>query len=350
MEPRCEAFGTLEDGRDVSRYTLENDRGSIARWIDLGAALTELWLPDRNDTLADVVLGYDDVAGYLGGGNFGCTVGRVANRIAGASFELDGTRYELAANDGPNHLHGGRVGFDKQLWTVDRQDDPHGPALRFSLTSPDGDEGYPGRLEVAVTVVLGHDDALRFEYEARCDAPTPINLTHHSYWNLAGRGGVLEHELCLRAERYTEVDPALIPTGRLLPVDGTALDFRVAKTVGRDLEGVPGGGGYDHNFVLADAARSTPREIGWLRDPGSGRRLRLSTTEPGVQLYTANSLDARGKGGSAYGPHAGLCLETQHFPDALHHESFPGIVLRPGETYRQETIYAFDCPAGEPTP
>jgi aldose 1-epimerase len=337
----CEPFGEMPDGTEVTRYSLTNRRGSVARLIDLGATLTELWVPDREGTPGDVVLGFESASAYLASAPyFGCTVGRVANRIAHARFELDGVSYRVAANDGENHLHGGRRGFDKVVWAARTSSAARGPTLELTHTSPDGDEGYPGRLDVTVTFVLEHDDTLRIEYEARCDAPTLVNLTNHGYWNLAGEGDVLAHELELRANRYTEVRADLIPTGRLLPVAGTPFDFTMAKLVGRDLGEL--GTGYDHNFVLADAPRPEPGLAAVLREPASGRQMRVSTTEPGIQLYTGNFLDGvDGKRGACHGRHAALCLEAQRFPDAPHHPSFPSVVLRPGETYRQVTVHAF---------
>ncbi len=335
-------FGKTDAGERVTRYTLTNRRGSRACWIDWGATLVALWIPDRAGALADVVLGFDTFDSYAQNEPFfGCTVGRVANRIAGARFELDGVVYPLAANDGANHLHGGIRGFDKALWAARELDVEAGPALRFDHVSPAGDEGYPGTVRVGVSVVLGHDDALRIEYEATSDAATPVNLTNHSYWNLAGSGDILAHELQLDADRYCEVGADLLPSGRVLPVAGTPFDFTTRKPVGRDIQAlVPG---YDHNFVLADARRLQPARAGVLLDPVSGRRMTLSTSEPGVQLYSGNFLDrVPGKRASLYGRHAGLCLETQLFPDAVHQPAFPSVVLRPGETYRQTTLYAFD--------
>jgi len=336
-----EPFGVTRRGEDVARYTLTNHRGSRARLITLGATLTELWVPDRDGRLGDVVLGFDALEAYERDDRyFGCTVGRVANRIAGASFSLDGIEHALAANHGPHHLHGGRVGFDKAVWTARELEDRAGPALRLSHRSPDGEEGYPGAVDVSVTFRLDDGDALSIEYRAKTDAPTPVNLTNHSYWNLSGAGDVLAHGLVLHAEHFTEVDAELIPTGRIAPVAGTPLDFRHAKAIGRDIAGLEPG--YDHNLVLADGARAAPAPAVEVSDPASGRRIRMSTTEPSVQLYTANYLDGvAGKGGAVYGRHAGLCLEAQHFPDAVHQPHFPSVVLRPGETYRQVTVYDF---------
>jgi aldose 1-epimerase len=342
----CEPFGRTSSGVQVSLYTLTNQHGSHARLIDLGATLTELWMPDRNGELGDVVLGFDTMESYEANTPFfGCTVGRVANRIAGAHFELDGLNYRLAANDGANHLHGGRAGFDKAVWGAQMIPRAEGPTVSFSHTSPDGDEGYPGALDVKVTYTLQHDDALHIEYRARSDAPTLVNMTNHSYWNLAGSGGILAHELMLRAQKYTEVGPDLIPTGQLSPVRGTPFDFTHAKPIGRDIAALEAG--YDHNFVLADAPRPEAVEAATLRDPLSGRQMRVLTTEPGVQLYTANFLDGVvGKRGAVHDRHAAVCLETQRFPDAVHHDGFPSIVLRPGETYQQLSVYAFGRPQG----
>lgn len=339
-----EPFGTTRDGRSVARHRLRNARGTEAAFIDYGATLTELWLGG-----VDIVLGFDDLAGYEAGRTwFGCVVGRVANRIADARFTIDGERFEVEANQDGHHLHGGSHGLSTRVWSAA---DVSG-GVRFTTTSEHGEGGYPGRVEVAVTYRLTDDDRLRIEYEATVDRPTPVNLTHHAYFNLAGAGDVLAHELALAAERIVEVDPDLIPTGRLPVVAGTAWDFGAAKPVGRDLEAV--GGGYDVSYVLAGfdeigvAGSDMPMELrhaATLVDPASGRRMTLATTEPCVQLYTGQYLDGRsGKGGARYAPYAGLCLEAQHPPDALHQPSFPSIVCRPGAPYRQVTELAFAMP------
>jgi aldose 1-epimerase len=335
-------FGSTRAGEPITRHTLTNRRGSRARLIDWGATLTDLWVPDRSGALGDVVLGFDTLEEYEQSEcYFGCTIGRVANRIAGARFSLDGCEYALAANDGPHHLHGGRVGFDKAVWRGSELESERGPAVRFTHTSPDGDEGYPGTLRVRVTYLLDHQDALHIEYRAETDAPTPVNLTHHGYWNLSGSGDVLDHELTLHADRYTEAGPDLVPTGRILPVAGSPFDFRRAKPIGREIAELELG--YDHNYVLADEAGRAAAPAGVLDDPTSGRRMEVSTSEPGLQLYTGNFLDGvAGKRGAVHERHGALCLEAQHYPDALHQQSFPPIVLRPGESYRQLTVYRFD--------
>ena len=337
------SFGVTRGGQEVSCYALTNRRHSVARLIDFGATLTELWVPDRDGVLGDVVLGFDELGDYeQDDAHVGCVIGRVANRTTGARFELDGVEYRLSANRDPNHLHGGHIGFHKIVWQVEPLALAEGPALRFSHTSADGDEGYPGMLEVELVVTLDHEDALHFAYRAESDAPTPVNLTHHDYWNLTGDGSALGHELCLNAERYTETGPGLVPTGRHLPVEGTPFDFRAAKLVGQDIGALELG--YDHNYMLAPSARASAHAAGELFDPASGRRMAFSTSEPGIQLYTGNFLDGlAGKRGAVHDRHGALCLEAQRFPDALHQPDFPSIVLRPGETYHQITTYAFSA-------
>lgn len=343
MSVQVAAFGSLPDGRPVHRYTLTSPAGLVARVIDYGATLTELHVPDRNGRPADVVLGFDNLHGYLGAHPyFGSTVGRVANRIAGGSFILDGMEFVLATNDGPNHLHGGVKGFDKALWDaapLEGTDD----AVRFRLVSPDGDEGYPGELDVEVVMAVTAANSLVIDYTARTDRPTPVNLTNHAYFNLAGAGIVLDHELAIHASRYTPADGQGIPTGDIRPVAGTPFDFtrltRVGKRWGEIAEE---GAGYDHNYVI-DRAEPGLVPAARLVEPVSGRTMEVLTTQPGLQLYTGNFLDGTltGKGGWTYHRHAGLSLETQHFPDAIHHPGFPDTVLRPGETLRETTVYAF---------
>jgi aldose 1-epimerase len=328
----------------VEVITLTNAHGLRARVLTWGATLVSLSVPDRVGKLADVTLGFDDLERYTKPHPvFGCIAGRYANRIGQAHFELDGHTYTLAKNNAPHHIHGGVRGFDKRNWKAEPQG---GDAVRLSYTSPDGEEGYPGTLQVAVTYQLTAKDQLTISYEATTDRPTVLNLTNHTYWNLAGTGDVLGHELRLNAAHVTEVDAALIPTGRYLAVAGTPLDFMTAKSVGRDLAALQGEGrpgGFDHNFVI-DARPGILTLAAEVRDPASGRKMRVLTTQPGVQLYTANGLkDVAGRGGQIYGPNAGLCLETQHFPDSPNKPNFPSTVLKPGENFRSQTVYQFSA-------
>jgi aldose 1-epimerase len=339
-------FGKTTDGTSVELYTLTNGRVT-AKIMTYGAIVTELLVPDRDGKPADVVLGFDSLADYLARNpHFGATTGRVANRIAKARFTLDGQDYQLAANNGPNSLHGGRKGFDKVVWKAEDVSGAAGPAVRFTYRSPDGEEGFPGNLSASVTYTVTPDDALRIDYTATTDRATPVNLTNHSYFNLAGAasGPILGHELMLAADQYTPSDDQLIPTGEIKPVRGTPLDFTTPTTIGARIDRIPGElGGYDHNYVIRPDTHS-PAFAARVRDPGSGRILEMFTTEPGVQLYTSNSLGTlKGKGGVVYKKHQGFCLEAQHFPDAVHHPNFPSIILRPGSTYTQTTIYKFSA-------
>lgn len=333
-----EPFAATADGVAVGRITLENAAGARARLLDLGATLAELWVPDRAGALGDVLLGFDTAAEYAAPGRwFGCTVGPVANRIAGARFELDGVLHRLEANDGPNHLHGGSAGLSEKRWRASPVARPEGPAVRFTVSRPDGEGGYPGNLDVEVVYVLGDDGALRIESRATSDAPTLVNLTNHACFDLSCSGSILDHELDLGADRYLEADAAHLPTGRVLPAAGTPFDFRRTKPIGRDLAAA---GGYDHHFVLKDVADARLVRAARVRDPGSGRGLETWTTAPGFQLYTGGGLDGLlGKRGVRYDACAGFCLEAQHPPDAVHHPAFPSVVLRPGQTWRQVTIH-----------
>ncbi len=344
---QMEVFGKMKDGEAVEIVTLTNSHGLRARVMSWGAALVSMEVPDRGGKLADVTLGFDSLDGYLGAHPyFGVIAGRYANRIAKGKFSLDGKEYTLAVNNGANHLHGGIRGFDKKNWATKIA--PGQIAVNFSLTSPDGDEGYPGALTAKVTYTLSEDDALRLDYEATTDQPTVLNLTNHAYWNLAGagEGDILGHELTLHAGKFTPVDEGSIPTGKIEPVAGGPMDFTKAKKIGTDfaqMTGTPGG--YDHNFVIDQpkTKSATPVNAAELRDPKSGRVMKVTTTEPGVQFYTGNYLDGTitGKGGKVYQKNFGVCLETQHFPDSPNHPEFPSTVLRPGTTYRSTTIYAF---------
>ncbi len=349
-----ERFGTMPDGAVVDVYTLKNATGVEVKAIGYGARITSLRVPDRTGTFADVVLGFDNLEGYLAENPyFGSIVGRYGNRIGKAQFTLDGKMYTLAKNNGPNHLHGGVKGFDKLLWKVS----PAGQnALEFSLVSPDGDEGYPGTLTMKVTYTLTDANELIVDYHATTDKATPVNLTQHSYFNLAGHdsGDILGHELTINADRYTPVDATLITTGELAPVEGTPFDFRTATAIGarinNDHPQLKAGKGYDHNWVLnRSGTPSTGSGPGGLQlaarvvEPKSGRTLEVTTEEPGMQFYAGNFLDGtlKGKGGHIYPYRGGFCLETQKFPDSPNKPKFPSSILRPGETYKTRTVFKF---------
>ena len=337
-------FGKLPDGTEIQQFTLRNTQGAIAKVITYGATLTELWVPDKSGKNADVVLGFDNLAGYLSDHPyFGATVGRYANRIAKGQFALDGRQYSLFINNGPNSLHGGKVGFNRRVWKAEPVGLAHGAAVKFTYVSEDGEEGYPGTLTVHVTYELTDENALKITYAASTDKPTVANLTNHSYFNLsgAGSGDILKEVLQLDADRYTPVDSTLIPTGDLTSVEGTPFDFRKPTAIGARYAQIAGTGGYDHNFVLNGEAGSL-RKSGELYDPVSGRQMELWTTEPGVQIYMAIGLNGSIKGiGGAYQKFGALCLETQHFPDSPNHPNFPSTVVRPGNDYQSETIYKF---------
>jgi aldose 1-epimerase len=330
--------GRLPDGRQVELFAFTN--GSIdAAVMSYGGTITTLRVPDRHGHAADVVLRYDTLAGYLAGNSyFGALIGRYANRIARGRFTLDGRSFQLATNDGPNHLHGGVRGFDKQLWNGAAVENPAGVGVRLSRTSPGGEEQYPGTVNATVTYVLTNRDELVIEYEARADAPTIINLTQHTYFNLsaASRTTILDHELTLHADAYTPVDATLIPTGDLSPVADTPFDFRVARPIrsqwDADDEQLRRAGGYDHNYVVRRNGDGSLVLAAELYAPCSGRTLEVWTTEPGIQFYDGHLLDA---------PHTGLCLETQHFPDSPNRSAFPSTLLLPAETYRSTTVWRF---------
>lgn len=338
------AFGTTRDGQTVDLYTLTNKNGLVARIMTYGATLTELHVPDRNGKTDSVVLGFSDFGKYEAGHPFfGSTTGRVANRIGKGRFTIDGTEYRVAVNNAPNHLHGGPNGFDKQMWKAEPLNRKNGPAVRFTYRSPDGDQGYPGNLDTVVVYTLTNDDELRIEYTARTDKPTIVNLTNHSYFNLAGEGNgtVLDHELMINADRYTVFDETQIPTGAIAPVEGTPLDFRQARKIGERIEQAKG---YDHNFVL-NGRTGQMKLCARVRDPRSGRVMEIRTTEPGVQLYTANGLDGTitGVSGKPYPKYGAFCLETQHYPDSVNRPEFPTVILRPGQTYRTTTTHKFSA-------
>ncbi len=337
-------FGKMPGGGAVDLYTLTNADGLVCKAITYGAAVAELHVPDRAGRLGDVVLGFDNLPQYIKDSPcFGSVVGRVANRIARGSFSLDGKSYSLAINNPPNTLHGGAKGFDKVVWEAEGVDSPDGPSVAFHRISPDGEEGFPGSLSVRVAYTLTNGNELRVDYEATTDNATPVNLSHHSYFNLAGKGDVLGHVLQLKAARYTPMDSGLIPTGEIAQVAGGPLDFTKPKAIGRDIGKMPGDlHGYDHNFVL-DGGGPGPVLAARVQEPSTGRTMEVSTDQPGLQFYTGNSLSAglTGKRGATYSPHSGFCLETQHFPDSVNKPGFPTTILRPGQVFRSTTIYRF---------
>lgn len=338
-----ETLGRAADGAPIERLSLERD-GLRATWTNFGATLIGLELPDREGMSADVVLGFDTLEEYASAKNpyFGGIVGRCANRIAGARFSLDGREFHLQANEGRHHLHGGRCGFDRRVWTSEF--DPEQDCVSFTLVSPAGDEGYPGTLWLRASYRLRPGGVLELLTQASCDAATPLNLTQHSYFNLAGGGSVVDHRLYVRASRTVEVDEELIPTGRTIPLEDTPLDLRAARRLGDCIDGLAktAAGGLDHCYVLDEPREPDRLEACRLEDPRSGRLLEISTTQPGLQVYTGNRLnDLAGKRGQVYPRHGGVCLETQGLPDAVHHANFPSVVLRPGELRRDWTRWRF---------
>lgn len=340
-------FGNTSTGQTAKLFTLTNRHGMIAKVSNYGAALTELHTPDRTGTLADVTLGFPSLAGYLENAPFfGVVAGRYANRIAGGIFQLAGETFRLAQNNGTNHLHGGTNGFNKKLWEASSADTNHGETLRLFYTSPDGEEGYPGTVKIQIDYSLNDSNEFRIDYSATSDRATPINLTNHAYWNLGGEasGSICDHELTLNATRYTPTDETLIPTGLVSTVADGPLDFRSPEKIGKRLKqtGLQPSG-YDHNYVLTKTHVGALEHAATVYHPPSGRTLEVLTTEPGIQLYTANFLDDQiiGKSGKPYGPHHGFCLECQHFPDSPNQAHFPSTILVPGQTYRQTTIHRF---------
>ncbi|MHC4351624.1 MAG: aldose epimerase family protein [Planctomycetota bacterium] len=344
MSVNQESFGQTSEGREVDLYTLTNSNGLKARIINYGAILVSLEVPDRAGKLADITLGFDKLEGYLGEHPyFGAVVGRYANRIGKARFSLNGVEYTLAANNNENHLHGGIKGFDKVIWKLeDLKTEGRSAILKLSYISEDGEEGYPGNLACSVTYALTGDDELRISYEADTDKTTVLNLTNHSYFNLAGQGtgDILGHELMIDADKYTVVDEGLIPTGENRSVTDTPMDFTISASIGSRIDQVDGG--YDHNYVLKSGGESLAL-CARVYEQTSGRVMEILTTEPGVQFYTGNFLDGTvtGKGGKAYEKHSGFCLETQHFPDSPNKPDFPSVVLNPGQQYSTETVLKF---------
>jgi aldose 1-epimerase len=338
-------FGKMPDGTAIESFTISNTQGASAKVITYGASLTELHVPDKNGKLGDVVLGFDNIEGYLGPHpHFGGTIGRYGNRIAKGKFTLDGKEYQLAINNAPNSLHGGPTGFDKRVWKGEALERKDGAAVRFTYVSKDGEENFPGNLTVSVTYTLTNTNELKLEYFAETDKDTVVNLTNHSYFNLAGSGDTLKYMLYLNADKYTPVDSTLIPTGELASVEKTPLDFRKATAIGDRIAEIKGIGGYDHNFVVNGNA-GTLRLAARVNDPASGRQMEVWTTEPGVQFYSAIGLNGSivGKGGAAYPKYGAICLETQHFPDSPNHSNFPSTVLKPGTKFHSETIYKFSA-------
>ena len=340
-------------GKPIDMVTLKNKNGIELTAISYGGIITSLKVPDRAGKFADVVLGFDKLENYWADPPppfFGAIIGRYGNRIAKGKFTLGGKTYTLATNNPPNHLHGGNKGFDKQLWTITTKESGEGSSAIFTRTSPDGEEGYPGTLQVRVTYTLTDKNELILDYHATTDKPTPVNLTQHTYWNLAGEGSgdILGHQLTINADRFTPVDTTLIPTGELASVSGTPFDFRQPTAIGARIDQnndqLKKGPGYDHNWVL-NRKGSGPEFAARLRDPQSGRTLEIATTEPGLQFYSGNFLDGAltGKSGKPYARRTGLCLETQHFPDSPNQPNFPSTILQPGKSYDSRTVVTFSA-------
>ncbi|RPJ59575.1 MAG: galactose mutarotase [Acidobacteria bacterium] len=342
-------FGKTRDGQPVDLYTLTNDHGTVVTLTNWGASIVSIQVPDRSGKKADVLLGYDNAAGYIADTAYlGATVGRYGNRIGEGRFKLDGKEYKLAQNNGENHLHGGTAGFNKRLWEAKEIKPADGVAVQMHCLSKDGEEGYPGNLDVTVTFTLNNKNEVKIDYVATTDKPTVLNLTNHSYFNLLGdaAGDILGHEIMINADRFTPVDVGLIPTGELRPVAGTPLDFTQPKAIGARIndqyEQLVFGKGYDHNWVINQSG-AAPRLAARLSEPKSGRVMEVLTTEPGLQFYSGNFLDGtiKGKKGKVYQHRYGLCLETQHFPDSPNKPDFPSTTLKPGGKYQTTTIYRF---------
>jgi len=351
VEPsmKTTVFGKLPDGREVHQYTMTNKAGMVVQIINYGADITSLRVPDKGGKIEDVVLGYDSPQGYVDGTTyFGAVVGRYGNRIAKGRFQLDGKEYQLTVNDGENHLHGGKIGFNKVLWDAKVLNDTGEPALQLQYVSRDGEEGYPGTVTLKVTYTLTEKNELRVDYEGTTDKPTILNPTQHSYFNLSGSftNTILDHQLMIEADGITPVDKGLIPTGQIMSVANTPFDFRNSTAIGSRIDDPDPqlilGHGYDHNWVLRNGAGKI-RKAAELYEPKSGRVLTVFTDQPGLQFYTGNFIDgsAKGKDGIAYQRRTGLCLETQAFPDTPNKPQFPSATLRPGQIYHQTTIFQF---------
>ncbi|HKV38417.1 MAG TPA: aldose epimerase family protein [Blastocatellia bacterium] len=342
-------FGHMPDGRQIDLYTLTNASGMEARIITYGGILVSLKAPDHNGVMGDVVLGYDSLEGYLNKSPFfGALIGRYGNRIGKGKFSLGGHEYQLATNDGANHLHGGVKGFDKVVWKAHELRSPAGVSLSLSYLSKDGEEGYPGNLAVTVVYTLTARNELKLDYTATTDKQTVVNLTNHSYFNLAGGGTILDHTLLINANRFTPIDDGLIPTGELRSVKGTPMDFTKPTAIGSRINNASDqlkyGKGYDHNWVL-NPGKAKMKFAARLHDPSSGRTMEIYTDQPGLQFYSGNFLDGTitGKGGQVYEHRSGLCLETQHFPDSPNKPRFPSTVLKPGQKYHTTSVYRFSA-------
>ncbi|QCR23029.1 aldose epimerase family protein [Pontibacter sp. SGAir0037] len=352
MEIKKESFGKTKDGQETSLYTLTNANGMVVKITDYGATITSIVTPDKNGEMGDVALGFDSMEGYQSdeylksGPYFGAIVGRYGNRIAKGKFAIDGQQYTLATNNGENHLHGGKKGFDKVVWQAEPVSGQN--ALKLTYVSPDGEEGYPGTLTSTVTYTLTNDNEIRIDYQATTDKPTHVNLTNHSYFNLAAgeAENIHDHVLTINADRYTVVDQSLIPTGELRKVEGTVMDFKTPHAIGERVEQVEGGG-YDHNYVLTDGSDNM-KLAATVYEPVSGRVMEVHTTEPGIQFYSGNFLDGTitGRGNKKYAHRYGFALETQHFPDTPNQKDFPSTLLKPGETYETTTVYKFSLREG----
>ena len=346
------AFGKTPDGKEILLYVLTNKNGLEAAVSNFGGDLVSLKVPDHQGKLGNIVLGYDTLDGYVNDKNFfGGTIGRYGNRIAQGKFSLNGVTYTLARNNGENHLHGGSIGFNKVVWQAKEVSSKEGPSLQLNYLSKDGEEGYPGNLSVEVTYTLTDGNALKIDYQATTDKDTVVNLTNHSYFNLAGNaaGDILDHQLMISADQYTPVDAGLIPTGELREVQGTPFDFRKLTAIGARIEQgdeqLKLGKGYDHNWVLKRRGKSGLVLAARVDEAKSGRQMEVWTTEPGIQFYSGNFLDGtvHGKGGQIYAHRSGFCLETQHFPDSPNHPKFPSTVLEPGARYHTTTMYKFSA-------
>ncbi len=342
-------FGKLDDGKEISSFTLTNSNKAVAEIIDYGATVVSLIIPDKNGKMEDVVLGYDDIGGYVKGTSyFGAIVGRYGNRIGKGRFSIDGKEYQLAVNNGENHLHGGIIGYNKVVWNAEVLEKKEGPAVKFTYLSRDGEEGYPGTVKLEVIYTLTNNNELSVEYSAATDKPTMFNPTHHSYFNLSGNfeNTILDHELMIDADTYTPVDAGLITTGKLEKVENTPMDFRKPVKIGaginKEFEQLKFGKGYDHNWVLKNYNKQV-RKVAELYETKSGRLMEVLTDQPGLQFYSGNFLDGtvKGKKGINYQLRTGLCLETQHYPDSPNKPDFPSVRLNPGETYKHKTIYKF---------